>query len=214
MPNIFDNINQPLLPHLRQTLDLSYRADFSVGYFNLRGWRQLDARINEWTGGAGAQCRLIVGMQRPPKDELRAAFSFRDDVDTMDNKTALQLKKKLAAEFRRQLTFGGPTNEDEAGLRRLAQQLRDGKVVVKLYLRHPLHAKLYLLFSESFNTPIVGYLGSSNLTFSGIAGQGELNIDVLDQDAANKLAVWFQERWDDKFCIDISEELIEIINES
>jgi hypothetical protein len=101
MPTIFDNIDQKLLPALQQTLALSYRADFSVGYFNLRGWRYLDARIDEWTGGAGAQCRLIVGMQNHPKDEVRAVFSFRDDVEAIDNKTALQLKKKLAAKFRR-----------------------------------------------------------------------------------------------------------------
>jgi hypothetical protein len=56
----------------------------------------------------------------------------------MDNQTALRLKKKLAQEFRDQLTVGSPTNEDEAGLRRLAAQIRAKKVIVKLFLRHTL----------------------------------------------------------------------------
>ena len=88
------------------------------------------------------------------------------------------------------------------------------KVVVKLYLRHPLHAKLYLLFRPDPITPTVGFLGSSNLTFAGLSRQGELNVDVVEQDACAKLARWFEERWNDRWCLDISNELLEIIGQS
>lgn len=214
MPRIFDNINETLLPALQQTIQISYRADFSVGYFNLRGWQKIDSYIEQFTGGEGYTCRLLVGMHKKPHEELRAAFTFREDGQRLDNQTAIRLKKELAQEFREQLTIGAPTNADEAGLRRLADQIKSGKLRVKLFLRHTLHAKLYLLFRQDFATPIIGYMGSSNLTFSGLSGQGELNIDVLEQDAANKLAHWFNDRWDDRWCVDISDELLEIIEES
>ena len=214
MPRIFDNIEQRLLPALAETLEVSERADFCVGYFNLRGWRKIDSFIDQWSGGEGNCCRLLVGMQRQPEEEMRSAFGLIDNELFIDNKTIISLKKKLAEDFRDQLMLGIPTNQDETGLRKLAKQIQENKVVVKLYLRHPLHAKLYLLFRTDPNNPTTGYLGSSNLTTAGLSQQGELNIDVLDHDACNKLAKWFDDRWTDKYCVDISEELVKIIDES
>lgn len=99
-------------------------------------------------------------------------------------------------------------------MQRLARQLREKKAVVKLFLRYPLHAKLYLLYRDDYNNPRTGFLGSSNLTFSGLKGQGELNIDVLGHDETKKLATWFDDRWSDRYCLDISSELAEIIEQS
>ena len=215
MPRIFDNIQQALLPALRETLQVSDRSDFCVGYFNLRGWSAIDDLVERWPGCTGQQCRLLVGMQRLPQEELRSALGFNSQgFDQLDNQTALRLKRKLAEEFRDQLTLGAPTNDDEVGLQRLARQLKAGKVVVKLFLRHSLHAKLYLQFRSDPVNPIIGYLGSSNLTFPGLSQQGELNVDVLDHDACQKLAKWFEDRWKDHWCIDISKALVEIIEES
>ena len=214
MPRIFDNIEQQLLTALSETLPLSSNADFCVGYFNLRGWKNLDTHIESWSGGDRNCCRLLVGMQRLPQEELRLALSVSGEKSGMDNQTALRLKKRLAEEFRDQLATGMPTSEDEAGLRRLAAQIKAQKVVVKLFLRYPLHAKLYLLFRPDPVNPTTGFLGSSNLTFAGLSRQGELNIDVLDHDACNKLAKWFEDRWNDRWCIDISEDLVKVIEES
>ena len=214
MPRIFDNIDLELLPALQDTMMLSSRADFAVGYFNLRGWKRIDCHVERWEGGEGHCCRLLVGMQNAPKEDLRAMLRVSERGEGVDTQTVLRLKKELAEEFRNQLMIGIPTNEDEAGLRRLAAQIKQKKLQVKLFLRHHLHAKLYLMFRPDPINPIVGFLGSSNLTLSGLSYQGELNVDVLDHDATKKLANWFEERWEDRWCLDISEELVQIIEES
>lgn len=214
MPRIFDNINLHLLPDLKQAIQAAYRADFCVGYFNLRGWKEIDEQIDAWEGCEGKCVRLLVGMQRLPQEELRTYYQFVRSDGELDNQTKLRLKKKLAEEFRNQLTIGAPTNADQAALQRLAAQIKTKRVVVKLFLRHPLHAKLYLLYRNDPFNPIIGYLGSSNLTLAGLSAQGELNLDVMDGDASQKLSVWFEDRWNDWGCVDISDDLIKIIEES
>jgi hypothetical protein len=211
LPRIFDNIDQQLLPALQLAMSNSHSGDFCVGYLNLRGWRQLDQQIDSWSGQDGSCCRLLVGMQRLPEQELHEAYSMRRPRPRQSNR---HLRKRLAQEFRKQLTIGAPTDADEAGLRRLACQIREGKVAVKLFLRHTLHAKLYLCHRTDPVNPAIAFLGSSNLTFAGLPKQGELNVDVMDHDSCQKLSKWFQDRWTDKWCLDISKEIIEIIDQS
>jgi hypothetical protein len=132
----------------------------------------------------------------------------------MDQSRAIRLKTQLARDFRNQLTIGAPTNADEDALRQLAEHLRSRRVRVKLFLRHLLHAKLYLTFRHDQGIPRTGFVGNSNLTVSGLSKQGELNVDVLDHDATLKLAGWFNDRWADRWCLDISDDLVEVIEES
>ena len=215
MPRIFDNIDLELLPDLRRSLGRSEQADLCVGYFNLRGWRHIGPHVDHLPGGPDQQCRVIVGMHRSESGELKDALRLDRNGDGAEMGEAIRLKRQLAEEFKEQLTLGFQSNSDERALQLLARQLRERKVAVKLHTRYRLHAKLYLCHTpENPVLPTLAYLGSSNLTFSGLRGQGELNIDVLDGDAAAKLTTWFQARWDDRFCLDISDELLALIEES
>lgn len=213
MPRIFDNIKEQLSDSLCKSLAAARRADFCVGYFNLRGWKLLAPHIDHFESGIDRQCRLLVGMPVNPEVELQAAMSALPP-ERIDNRLAVECRKVLAEAFRRQLCFGVPTDADEAGLRRLCHQLKDGLLSVKLFTGYPLHAKLYLAFRDDADSPAIGYVGSSNLTMAGLLRQGELNVDVLDHDATAKLAAWFQDRWDDRFSIDITRDLIEVIETS
>lgn len=95
MPRIFDNIELSFLPTLQESLRVSHKADFCVGYFNLRGWKEIADHIDLWKGGAENSCRLLVGMQSAPKDDLRKFFSLTNKQE-VDQSLVVRLKKQIA----------------------------------------------------------------------------------------------------------------------
>ena len=146
MPQIFDNIGFKLTQGLRAVLPAAKSCSFCVGYLNLRGWGQLADLVEGLPGGDETRaCRVLVGMHRPPEDEMRALNSLRRSGGVVDGPTLARLTRRITESFKEQLEFGVPTNEAETALRRLAGQLRARKVLLKAFLRYPLHAKLYLV---------------------------------------------------------------------
>ena len=214
MPKIFDNMEHRLADELVVALTAARRTDVCIGYFNLRGWRLLADGVDGFAGGEDC-ARILVGMQVTPREEAQMSLRVVEGDDGPQRSDMPRRRREAAELFREQLVrFGAPTNADEAILQQLARQLRGGKVIVRLFLRHPLHAKLYLVHRNDHHAPVIGYVGSSNLTQAGLAGNGELNVDVVDQDASGKLARWFEDRWSDTFCLDISDDLAEVIETS
>lgn len=215
MPQIFDNIDLKLFHGLRAVLPAAQSSSFCVGYLNLRGWGELADLVEGLPGGdETSACRLLVGMHRPPEDEMKTLQSVHRQALAVDGPSLARLKRSVTESFKEQLEFGVPSNEAEAALRRLASQLRAQKVFLKAFLGYPLHAKLYLVRRSDAVTPLIGFVGSSNLTLAGLSRQGELNVDVVEQDAAHKLQQWFDDRWRDELAFDLSDQLAELIETS
>lgn len=222
MARIYDNIDVKFTEGLQGIItNLGVkRVDFCVGYFNLRGWNLVENQVDNLEGDyvyekdekVFRKCRLLIGMHRPDEELIRQLYLKKDNPD---DSYMRQCKLEIALSFRRQLQIGFPTPADEKTLRHLSSQMKEGKVCVKLYLKEALHAKLYLAHrpEDNFNS-IQAIMGSSNLTYSGLTRQGELNAEFADSDSAQKLSRWFDDRWEDRFCTDITKELIEVIDRS
>lgn len=212
---IFDNIDQLLIDALLKTLHKARRADFCIGFFRLSGWGEVADAIDHFAGGDEDCCRVLIGMPESPDEELRRLQrQLRKGPVELDLARAAQLKSRVATEFRKQLVGMTPTNKDEVALKKLCQQIQDGKVKVRLHLSHNLHAKLYLAHREDADNPVTAYLGSSNLTMNGLRSQGELNTKITDPLDTEKLSEWFTDRWEDEWSVDISQDLLAALEES
>lgn len=83
MSRIYDNIETKFLDGLVKLMEESNvkRADFCVGYFNLRGWKLIVNQIDNLEGdfvyedATNSQqhrcCRLLIGMHRPDEQLVR-----------------------------------------------------------------------------------------------------------------------------------------------
>ena len=222
MPKILDNIENKTERELLDTLGSSYRLDAAIGYFNLRGWKLLAEAVDALPERSGKptgkltgkpKARILVGIHEAPVEEMRRQVRMRQPEPT-DNRTAARLKRETVSEYRDQLQVGLPTEGDEIALRALLRQIESGDVQVRVHTAHRLHAKLYLCHRDDTAAPRVGYVGSSNLTVAGLREQGELNVDVVDVDATDKLSRWFDDRWNDQFTVDAMPELAESLRES
>jgi len=196
--------------------------DAAVGYFNLRGWGLFAPSVDARAAAGDPLVRVLVGMTVADPDaqvhaHLQRALMEDDNgiaSEEIDRDTARTRRQDALLKFRTQLMRGVPSQADLRSLQTLRQQLGEDKVKVRLFTRRPLHGKTYLCHRQDINNPIIGFVGSSNLTLAGLRHNYELNVDVMDYDAAKKIAGWFEDRWTDRFTLDITEDLIDIIEES
>ena len=203
MSKIYDNIGdgQKFKEILQSAIadENIKRMDFCVGYFNLRGWDFIANEVNELEGDwiyegedndnrVFRTVRLLIGMQRAPEEIIRMKYrkNFWIDSDYVQ-----KCRRKIAEDFRKQLLIGNSTAREEITLKILCEQLKNKKVCVKLYLQNPLHAKLYIAHAPKSNLKkVYAFMGSSNLTYSGLTGQGELNAEMDDSGNAEFLAIF------------------------
>ncbi|MFB7560945.1 helicase-related protein [Streptomyces brevispora] len=226
MPEIFDNLdNQQLGTALKQSLAGFMTVDVATGYFDMRGWDSFKDLVEAKrdaeaaTAAGDPAVRLLVGMVAPSDSETILESLQRDvqsphgdDEKYHDMETAHARKEQLVKHLRNQLMRGLATKQGRATLETLRGQLADGLVQVKVFTEKPLHGKTYIFHKPGdHHTPRFAYVGSSNFTGAGLYSNLELNIEVPDKDATQKLATWFADRWDDPFSLTITAEIIDLI---
>jgi hypothetical protein len=220
MPRIISNEELLLLQVLDEHLPHTKQLDASVGYFNLRGWSAISDGLKAMKSNPNyvdepERVRLLVGMAVNQSEANRRALSPIAADEPPQISRAVELARAAVKEFAAQLTWGIPTDQDKASIQALLADLKSGFLKIKFYTRNPLHAKLYIchLHGGAGNMK-AATVGSSNFTPSGLARNGELNLEETDAGTTAQLFDIFKNWWHDNFSVDITSELIEVIENS
>jgi hypothetical protein len=165
--------------------------------------------------------RILVGKSIDPGavDELSAAIRSYPNVDlnAYQNKkhyslSRSQRKNEYAESFIRlfnksSLSESFDGTDSQAMQRIFERKLRDGSLEIRMTSEDN-HAKTYILtnkpeYSAKGDSKGVVFMGSSNFTYSGLTGQGELDHRFSDNQDYDKYRQHFNKLWHDSNAIDI-----------
>ena len=174
---IIDNRTTKLTDEVNDLLGDTTFSKMAVGYFYLSGFDAIKQRLNKVKS-----LKLLIGnsTNQATADELIAGFARLD----MVNQSAEQLEflnrdqiKAILEEsmvaMRAQLEQMPQTDNDEQGVKSLAQLIAEKRVEVRVFTRGFMHSKAYLFEYEpgtSWHDRYKGaaIVGSSNLSHGGL----------------------------------------------
>ena len=233
MPKIFDN--QPVRRGADERNSLAkgvhnvfrnYRhLDIATGYINLSAWDEFADEIAAHPFNAENPVpvvRILVGMVTRSVSEQMHLHQQRElrgvrASSKINREQQPQVRDELVAHLREQLMSGASSTTRARALYTLKEQLRQGRVQMKVFTAEPLHGKTYIArqhYDEHDHVQAIGFVGSSNFTHAGLHTNRELNIDVLDSNGTAELQKWFDELWRDRSSYLINEEIIDLIEQS
>jgi len=222
--SIIDNTNQTLHEALANALISADRVDIAVGYFYFSGFQALVKELKD------KKLRILVGLEVDPKlvpqisqyakegDEDLTRFQPRRQTTA---RTALKENyiDSLVGFMNDSDIFDSEASIDAYDIYR--EKIENGTLEIKKTLKD-FHGKFYLVQnkpeqSQKGDYPGTVFVGSSNFTYRGLVGQGELNDSSREKQKFSEYQDVFEALWSDAKAITIvdkhtKEEFLEILN--
>ena len=202
-----------MLAALANALQTSDSIDICVGYFYFSGFQMMAKQLKD------KKIRILVGLEVDPKlipDIVKNSrdqdVSFAMPAPWPPTSSALQLKQNYMDAL---VGFVNDSDafdsEDSASIFEMfIEKIKDGSLEIRK-TKNPEHAKFYVInnkpeFSQGGDAPGTIIMGSSNLTYNGLLGQGELNDSFRDKSKFNDYKSDFLRKWDSSNSISIVEK--------
>lgn len=199
----YEHLDEVLRAGLQQ--DGVTRVRIAVGYLYMSGLKQIRPELDEFIEDGGRMQILIGNQNKRGLEELVAAYDdiLMADTDHRDATTLGPTERNeivadTKATYGDQTLYQPPTVENQEFFEQLIEWIDEGSIEVRLYMQDRFHAKAYLFErreGDVFCPSDVGIVGSSNLSFSGLRSNTELNGPLYRN--VDQLKQWYDDLWDD-----------------
>ena len=194
---------QTMVNTLKKGLESAKQIDALVGYFYFSGFQEIADEVKD------KKVRIIVGMgidrelvRKLPRDQKQNidAFPIRQKSGAIRMRTERkEYIEELAEVFNNTEIFD--SSREEEAFEIFLGKVRDGSLEVRMAPEKK-HDKLYILHYKD-NVEILGQgrgiviTGSSNLTYSGLLGQGERNRLLPEPHYYKEDSEYFEKVWNE-----------------
>src|SRR6266568_1505207 len=209
---LIDNKNQTLQDALKNALSTAESVDIAVGFFYFSGFEALADQLKD------KKVRILVGLEVDPLLVSQIAQAAKDgDIDLTKWQPRKSTNSRTALKLNYTDAFVGFMNDSDIfdndrsiGLFDLyTQKINDGTLEIRKTVKD-YHGKFYLLrnrpdFSQNGDFPGTVFMGSSNLSYRGLIGQGELNDSSREKSKFEEYHAQFEQMWGDSNSISIAD---------
>ena len=176
--------------------------DILVGYFRSSGFYKMYESMENVE-----KTRILVGLNLDKKSvELIHEAKNINQIDFMSN---AETKKYYSEEVNEEIEKSEDSKDVEIGIKKFIEFINSGKLEIRVYPHHPIHAKVYIMRKDLSKSEDYGKVitGSSNFSQSGLIDQLEFNVELKDSRDVRFAEEKFEELW--RNSIEVNDEYID-----
>lgn len=215
MASIIDNKNKTMLESLKNSLKQAESVDILTAFFYFSGFNALADDLKD------KKIRILVGNTIDPNAIQDLCNAVKDSPDELLETYAVrgysrlnnsQKKNSYVESFinlfnKSALSEEFDSTDSQKIFKMFLNKINDGSLEIRLTATQN-HAKAYILtnkpeYSCFGDQKGVVFTGSSNFTFNGLLGQGEMNERFSDNSKYEEYMESFEQLWNDSKSIDV-----------
>lgn len=209
---LIDNRDQTLQEALKNALQSADKVDIAVGFFYFSGFEALANELKD------KKIRILVGLEVDSRLISEISQKSKDgDVDLSKYQTRDSINSRTVRKMNYVDAFVGFMNDSDVFDSDRAnelydlyiQKINDGSLEIRKTI-DDYHGKFYLVHnkkevSQGGDFPGTVFFGSSNLSYRGLSGQGELNRSSREKGEFKEFVDEFEQMWDNSKSISIAD---------